>query len=187
METKTTTNKNINEFIESFEEKIEENSELTDEQKEIIASLIPSKDDLKEGLPILLQKSEDMKGCIDNCDRNIKTWQESKKLWSARCKSYLEVLGKVIGKLGLTGNTIKADGIKLSTSTRTSLEVDEQWLLDQYMPMALALQGQLPAFVKVGLTIDKNKLAAYLKQDDSLLTNNPDKIHTKVSSSTTIK
>ena len=183
----TKTNKQITDFIEAFDDKIEENVELSDEQKNTIAAVILTKDDLKEGLPALLQKSEDLKGCIDNCDRNIKTWQESKRLWNARSKAFLDVLGRVIKKLGVSGNSIKAEGVKLSTSSRTSLEVDEQWLLDQYSPMADALQGQLPDFVKVSLSLDKNKLAAFLKQDDSLLTNNPDKIHTKVSTSTTIK
>lgn len=186
METKKT-NTHISDLIESFDDKAEENAVLTDEQKRRLSEMVPTQDDLREGLPTLLQKADDLKNNVDNCDKNIKSWQESKKMWSARCKSFLETLGLVLERLNVPGSTMKADGVKLSTSKRSSIEVDEDWLVSRYEPMAAALQGQLPDYVKVSLTIDKNRLAAFLKTDDTMLVDNPDKIHTKTTLSTSIK
>ena len=180
-------NVNIANLIERFDDTMEETQELTDEKKNLLASTIPSKDDLQEGLPELCAKANSLKANVENCDSNIKVWQESKKMWTARSKAFLEVLGAVLKNLQISGSMMKANGVKLASSSRTSLEVDEGWLLGQYQPMADSLQGAMPDFVKVSLSIDKNKLSAYLKQDNSLLVNNPDKIHTKTSVSTSIK
>ena len=53
--------------------------------------------------------------------------------------------------------------------------------------MADALQSQLPSYVKVKLSVDKTKLSAHISKDDTLLVSHPDKIHTKPTSSTTLK
>lgn len=174
-------------LIDAFDDRVEENPVLDDKAVEDIASIIPSTEELAKCLPELLKKSNGIKKSIDDCDKNIKTWQESKKMWSSRSKSFMDILGKIISTLNITGNTLKSGGVKLSTSSRTALEVDEGWLIGQYDKMIDALQRALPVYMKVNVTIDKNKLAAYLKDDKSLLTNNPDKVHTKLTTSTSIK
>ena len=92
-----------------------------------------------------------------------------------------------INKLGFRNNTVKADGVKLAISSRTVLEVDEQWLLSQYDKFLDVMQAQLPGYIKVSLSVDKTELNAYIKKDNSLLINYPLQIHTKVTTSTTIK
>lgn len=185
METKDTSY--AQNLIDRFDDKIEEGNELTDTEKRTIASEIPDKEKLQDGLPLLLKKATDMKTSIEDCDIKIKTWQESKKLWNGRHKAFMDVLETLVGSLNLPGATMKADGIKLSTSSRSSLEVDEDWILTQYEAMAKALQSQLPDYIKVSIALDKTKLSAFLKTDNTMLVQYPDKIHTKTTTSTTIR
>ena len=177
----------INSLIDKFDDKIEDNPELTSSETMVLSKTIPNKKALEDGLPAILDKANTYKEKIEGCDKQIKNWQASKKMWQARAKSFMETMSQVLANLKIPGNTIKAEGIKLATSSRTSLEVDEDWLVGKYQMFADALQTQLPDYVKVSLTIDKNKLFAHVKQDDTMLVNNPDKIHTKVTTSTSIK
>lgn len=179
------TNAHIQAFLDLFDDKIESGT-LQDEDRITLVKLIPSSKELADSLPTLLQKNNDFKANIENCDRNIKNWQESKKMWTSRSKGFLEVLQQALDSLGIPKG-VQANGVKLSTSSRTSYEIDEQWMLDQYQAMADALQSQLPDYIKVSISIDKIKLAAFLKSDSTLLINYPEKVHTKISTSTTIK
>lgn len=174
-------------LIDGFDDLIEENSTLSDDERRSLAAVVRDRETLENGLPILLRKSNDMKEYTENCDKQIKTWQESKKMWSGRQKEFMALLGTVLSDLHISGSSIKASGIKLATSRRSSLEVNEDWLLGQYEALREALQQQVPDFVKVSFSLDKTKLKAYLDKDDSLLVNHPDMIHTKVSVSTTIR
>ena len=177
----------VQNLIDAFEDNIEEKAELTPEDRTAISGNVTSQDKLEEGLPLLLQKSNDYKQQIENCDRNIKMWQESKKLWQGRSQQFLDLLGFLMDRLHIPGKTLKRDGVKLSTSSRSTIELDEDWLLKQYQALADSFQQQLPDYVRVKLAVDKNKLNAFLKTDNSMLVNNPEMIHTKVSTSTTIK
>lgn len=174
-------------LIDMFDDEMEKGAAIAEPVRDQIAKAISDKERLAAGLPELLRKATDIKSSIDDCDRNIKTWQESKKLWNGRYKSFMDVLETVIRNLALPGNQIKANGVKLATSRRSSLEVDEDWLLGQYTALAAALQQQLPDYVKVSISLDKTRLAAAIKDDDSMLVNYPDKIHTRESTSTSIR
>ena len=176
----------IETLIERFDDIIEENEQLSAEEQKRVISAVNSRKELEDGLSLILDKAKDYKEKVDNCDINIKNWQASKKMWAGRAKALMETIGALMKKLNLP-DTLKADGIKLATSTRTVLEVDEEWLIGQYAVLADELRKKLPDYVKVSLTIDKNKLFAHVKGDAKMLMENPEKIHTSVSSSTTIK
>lgn len=180
-------NTNVQNLIERFEEKMEQQVEYTSEVQEKVTSCVNTKEELQNGLKLLLEKAQSYKESAENCDRNIKLWQESKKMWQGRSKAFLDTLESLMNRLKISGHTIKANGVKLATSSRTSLEVDEDWLLSQYQTFVDALQLQLPEYIKVSLSVDKNKLYAHVKGDNTMLINNPDKIHTKVTTSTSIK
>ncbi len=173
-------------FVDQFETTIEEGA-LTDEQKQSLSCAFPSAEDLGKGLPLLKQKAEDYKNQIGTCDRYIKMYQDSKKMWKARSEAFLGILQQVLVRLNIPGKSIKAEGVKLSTRTTSVIEVDEDWLISMHQALADTLQQQLPDFIKVSLSIDKTKLNNYLKTDNTLLVQNPDRIHTKDSASTTIK
>lgn len=175
------------EFLDIFEDKIEDNADLSVSEKDQATAIIDTREKLEEGLVELRQKNDDYKQKIDDCDRNIKMWQESKKLWQNRSAQLLDTLGRLLQRLHVPGLSMKAGGVKLATSTRTVIEADEEWLIGQYQALADSLQSTLPGYIKVKLTVDKTKLAAHLKDDNSLLLDHPDKIHTRTSSSTTIK
>lgn len=177
----------LEDFDSLMEQKAGTDDEVTSDEIEHLASRIDSTITLREALPDFLQKSEEYKNRIDSSDRNIKSWQDSKKLWKKRHDVFMSILERVMGRLKLPGNAIKDGSVKLAVSSRTSIEVDEEWLLGQYEAMRQALQSQLPDFIKVSYTLDKNKLSAFLKKDTSLLTEHPDKIHTRTSTSCTIK
>ena len=183
--TKDTTS--VQALIDMFDDAVEEQGTLDDEACRRIAQCVGNKDNLENGLSLLLKKAEGLKENVENCDKNIKSWQESKKTWSGRSKAFLDVLGEVIKSLNLPNNSLKADGVKLAMSSRTTLEVDEDWLLGQYSALAGALQQQLPDYVKVTIALDKTKLSAFLKTDKSMLIQNPERIHTKTSTSTSIR
>lgn len=179
-------NDKIKTLIESFEDKTEGGAVLTDTDVETLVSMVTDKQTLTEGLTTIGEKAKDFKNCIDQCDKDLKEAQEKKKNWDGRMKQFTKVMGCILGRLGLT--SVKSpDGTKIASSTRTVLEVDEEWLVSQYENLAEMLRKQLPEYVKVSLSVDKNKLSAYLKGDNTLLLNNPDKIHTKSSTSFTIK
>lgn len=176
----------VENLIERFDDVIEDNEQLSAEEQSKVISAVTNRKELEDGLYLILDRAKDYKEKVDNCDINIKNWQASKKMWAGRAKALMETMGALMKKLNLP-DTLKADGIKLTTSTRTVLEVDEDWLIGQYAIFADQLRKQLPDYVKVSLTIDKNKLFAYVKGDAKMLMENPEKIHTSVSSSTTIK
>ena len=179
-------NNKIKTLIEDFEDKTENGAVLSDADIEALASGITDKQTLTEGLTAISEKAKDFKDSIELCDKNIKEWQENKKNWDGRIKQFAKVMGSILNRLGLT--SVKSpDGTKIASSTRTVLEVDDEWLVSQYENLAEVLRKQLPEYVKVSLSVDKNKLSAYLKGDNTLLLNNPDKIHTKISTSVTIK
>jgi hypothetical protein len=179
--------KPVQTLIDLFDDTIEEKETLDEASCKRIASCIDSRENLENGLPLLLKKAMGIKENVENCDKNIKTWQASKKTWAERSNAFHAILGEVIKSLHLPGNSLKAEGVKLAMSSRTSLEVDEDWLLGQYSPLAGALQKQLPDYLKVTIALDKTKLTQFLKADNSMLINYPEKIHTKTSTSTSIR
>lgn len=184
-----TANPQISQMLERFADSIESEKDhvLTDEEKTAISASVSDEKTLSEGLAELKRTSEDYKSRIADCDQKIKMWQESKKMWKNRSDQFNGLLGFLLSKLSIPGLSLKAGGVKLSTSKRTSLEVDEDWLVGLYQLQANALQAQLPPYIKVSLSLDKTALGNYLKTDNSMLVNNPDKVHTKQSASTTIK
>lgn len=177
----------LEDFDSLMEQKADSGDEVTNDEIEHLASKIDCRETLREALPELLQKASDYKDKIDNSDRNIKNWQDNKKFWKKRQDAFMDVLEKIVQRLRLPGNSIKDGSIKLAVSSRTAIEVDEDWLLGRYEALRQALQSQLPDFVKVSYTLDKNKLSAFLKTDTSLLTDHPEKIHTRTTTSCTLK
>lgn len=184
MEKKTTTKAEA--FIDQFDEAVENEQALSEEKLDALAGHIDSRDTLDKAIPLLVIKNGEYKEAADKCDANIKTWQASKKIWTARQENLIKVIGRALGRLGIS-SSIKTPGGTLAVSNRSSLEVDEAWLLGQYEALRGALQAQLPDYVKVSLAVDKNKLAAHLKQDAKMLIDNPEQIHTRVSTSITLK
>lgn len=176
----------IENLIDKYEDKVQQTPVLTSEDIESLADIVKEPKTLVEGLPALREKCQDYKERIDKSDNEIKVWQQTKKMWESRNKQLVQILGKMLEKFNVT-SVKNVDGTKLGSSTRTVLEVDDEWLIQQYEALAQMLQNQLPEYIKVTLSVDKNKLAAYLKGDNSLLLKNPDKIHTRTSVSVTLK
>lgn len=175
-------------LIDLFEEKIENGTEnFTDEDRDNVASVISNKEELKEGLKLFKSKADTYKANTENCDIKIKEWQKNKKTWKERHEKFMTVLGKIMTNLNVPGSAIANAGVKLSVSSRTALEVDDEWLIGQYQAIIDSCKASLPEYLTVDVKVDKNKLAAFLKKDASLQTNNPEKVHTKISRSITIK
>ena len=180
-------NTKIDMLLDRFEENVEQVRELTDEQIQSITSPVQSREELEEGLPSVLERMGEYKRNIEQSAANKKQWDESKKVWEGRSKMLMTVMDSLMTRLKISKNTIKANGVKLATSVRTSLEVNEEWLLKQYEAVTDELQARLPDYIKVTLEVDKNKLFAHVKSNPKMLMDNPDEIHTKESRSTTIK
>lgn len=174
------------ELIDRFGETTQDNPELDPVKVEEIASALTSREELEAGLPDLLELSEGLKANAATCDTNIKEWQESKRQWKRKSDSLALVMYRLITRLGLPPKGIKVGDIKLSTATRTSLEVDEDWLIGMYQPLADVFQKSLPPYIKVSISVGKKELSDYLKTDNSLMVDNPERIHTKPGRSTTI-
>lgn len=180
--------KTAQEFLDLFDDKIEENPELTAEDRKEIGAVFTTQENLEESLQALRERARAYKKNVDDSDARQKQWAETKKMWDGRLKQMVSILGEVMDRLHIPGKSLKgAGGTKLSSSTRSSLEVDDDGLIQQFQQLADALQQQLPAFVKVKLTIDKTALGAHLKQDNSLLINHPELVHTKTTTSVTLK
>lgn len=175
----------IETFLDQFEDKLEGKDSLSEQERNELAALVGGAESLGDGLPLILKKDTDFTEAAKSADGQVKAWQQTKKMWQTRHDELMRVLQVALASL--PGKSIKADNIKLSTSSRTCLEVDEEWILQQYQKLADVFQQTLPPFVAVKLSLDKNKLSSYLNTDNSLLLNHPDKIHTRNSSSTTIK
>lgn len=178
----------IKKFLEAFEDLTEQGSErpVNEETLEQTAALCPDITTLQEGLHEIRQKADDFKKNADLCKQQLDSIRTQKEFCDRRIKLFNETLGRILLRLNVASVKSK-DGIKITNSTRSVLEVDEEWLLARYENLADVLQKQLPPYVKVSLSVDKNKLSAYLKEDSTLLTDNPEKIHTKTSRSTSIK
>lgn len=178
----------MNTFIETFNDFLEE-GRTTEQDINMMADTLKDRETLDKALPEIGTVYRDIAGNIGECDEKIKFFQEGKKGWTRRLEILQQALGAALGRLNITKVTAATtDGtIKLSTSSRTCLEVDDDWLTSQYQPLADQLQAALPDYVKVKLAVDKNKLFAHVKGDPAMLTEHPEHIHTKVSTSTTIK
>lgn len=174
-------------FIDRFETQMETVGELDESSINDLCGVIQTTQELSEALPAFKQKNDSYKELVATCDKNIKEAQTSKKLFQKRCEQFAAALGALLERLNIPGNAVSNGGVKLATSKRTSLEVDEGWLLGQFAALQAGLEAQLPEYITVKLSIDKNKLSAFLKKDTSLLVDYPEKIHTKVTASTTIK
>lgn len=177
----------LDDFDALMQQKDERQEEVTADELDRIAAKIDNTTMLQQSLPAMLKKAEEYKEKVESCDRQVKSWQDSKKLWKRHQEAFMDMLEKIVGNLKLPGNSIKNGSIKLAVSSRTAIEVDEEWLLGQFENMRVALQSQLPDYIKVSYTVDKNKLSAFLKTDKTMLTEHPEKIHSKLTTSCTIK
>lgn len=175
-------------FLEAFDDKVEDNLELSEQEKEQIASTISSEEEFRSILVPLKNRVADMNEKVSTADANIKQWQESKKMWKGRLELLLSILGKRVESLRIPGKSLNANGVKLSMRSNSVLEVDKEWLLQQFQPFVDAVKTQLPPFIKLTLDVDKRELSSYLNNvSNDLRINNPERIHTKPTSSLTIK
>lgn len=174
-------------FLDLFDDHIEATPVLSSEDREAIGSAFADQEALETSLAALKERIGAYDTNIQDSDRRVKEWQEAKKMWKSRKDQMLAILGEALKRLHVPGQTLKANGVKLSTSKRSSIEVDEDWLTAQFQSLADALQQQLPEYIKLSLSVDKTRLSAFLKKDNSLLVDYPEKVHVKESTSTTIK
>lgn len=174
----------FDEFVEQYNE-TEIQKEDGDAALDKLESHIADGKELDDILPSLKARSDEMDEHVKDCDRNIKLFQGSKKMWNRRIDFFNKMLERFLKKTHQTA--VKKDDIKLATSSRTVHVVDEEWLLGRYQDKADALQGTLPSFIKVSLSLDKRELIKYLTTDNTLMLDNPEKIHTETITSTKFK
>lgn len=175
-------------LLNNFDERMEDNNNLIDEETvSSLAAGITSPQSLQDGLGEIKKRVFDYNEAIDNCKKNIDMWRASKDIWTNKKAGFQAVLTAVMNNLLPNTGKIAGAGAKLSVTRRSSLEVDEEWLINTYRPLADELQEHLPSYVKVKLDIDKTKLMAHVKTDSELLVNFPERIHTKESTSITVK
>lgn len=174
--------------MENFKTKLDEYYESlsagADIQSLDLSAVIPSSEELQKCLPVVKEENEAIKKGIADCDLRIKSWQESKKMWKQRQNALLELLEKALEQHGIKSST--NGDVKVSVSTRRTLEVVAEDILEPYLSVVDNIASSLPPFVKVSLDIDKTALAAYLKTDDTLLVTKPESIHYKDSTSVRI-
>jgi len=185
METKNT--QYAQSFVDKFEEAIEASPELTEEKKQEIISMLPNAVALSDGLGVLKSTAARYAEQAEQCDQKKRMWEESKKFWNSRSAAFIALLGAAMQKLGVKGGKVKTDEGTLSTSSRTTLEVDTDWLLSTWQQVAEDARALLPDYVTLELSVNKSKLSAHLKTDNSLLLNNPEKIHYNTSTSISLK
>ena len=116
---------------------------------------------------------------IDNCDSNIKAWQESKKMWKERNEKLLMILMKAMTKLNL--KKFDRNGIKLGVRSTDKFVTDDQAIITLYESQADALRSVLPSYIKVTLSVDKTELKNFLKTDNSMMKKHPELVHTEES------
>lgn len=177
---------NIDTFLDTFEDRIEGKNSLSEQERKELAALVGDRETLGNGLQLIYRKDKDFTDAAKNADQQAKAWTETKRMWDQRHEELMKVLEQALADLKVAGQALKVDRIKLATRTRTCLEVDSAWLVQMFEQQAQAMQQQLPPYIKVSLTVDKNKLSAYLEQDNTLQLQHPEKIHTRPSYSTTI-
>lgn len=177
----------VENLLDGFEDLVETKTELTVQDREELASQIKTPEDLTSGIVRLRDKANDYKSRAEECAKKIKEWQESKKGWEAKSKNLMDTLQLIMKRLAFPKDTLKADGVKLTVTTKTVLEVDEDWILGQYQALVEEMQHSLPEYIKVSLSVDKTKLFNHVKNDDTMLLSNPMEIHTKESLTTSIK
>lgn len=182
-----TTNTPTEIFITEFERQFDPQNGLSQQQEEALVQIIPTAVDLKNGLPQLKKFSDNCDEQIEVCDRNAKQWAVQKKAIKAQSEAFKKLLGKILQRVNAGSKISGADGVSLKTSSRNGLEVDSEWLLSQYETQVNELRSNLPEFVKIELSVDKNKLSAHLQQDNTMMLDNPEKIHFKKGTSVTIK
>lgn len=172
-------------LLEIFDDKIA-SGEAGEAAAEEIAAPIRSGESLRASIPEIVGRNREFTEKVNHCDKMIKMWQKEKKTYEGRSKLLMKAVEAIVRRLNLSG-TIKTEGGQLSVRTTSTLEVDEDWILDMYAAQAATLQVQLPPYVKVKLSLDKTALNAFIKKDNTLLLTNPDRIHAKENRSVTLK
>lgn len=178
-------NENTKSLLDYIDQAIEEDNGLTEAKATQLADMLDEPEKLADALPELRKIFDKCTEQASKCDRNQKTWQESKKIWKERSDKIMLLLTMVMKKLNL--KTFDRDGCKLALRKSEKLIVDDSNLIALYEAHADALRQVVPSFIKVTLTVDKTELKNYLTTDNSLMISNPELIHTQENLSLTLK
>ena len=158
---------------------------ITEEKAKQLSQMLDDTDKLADALPEVKKVFDENNDKVETCDRNIKTWQESKKLWKGRNDAILLILEKTMGSLNI--KKFEANGAKLALRKSEKYCVDEAALLASYEQIVQVFRARLPSFVKLSLSIDKTELKNFLKVDNSLLVNQPNLVHSEENFSVNLK
>ena len=173
-------------LIEEFDNACESQETLDEQTKDRLAGIIPSADEFRNALPALKAAKDLYEANAESADKNKKTWDASKKLWKNRSETLMDIIGRCVKKFRYSGK-VTMDDTTLNISSRSYVDIDTDWLLSQYQGTIDTARAMLPEFIKLEVSVDKNKLSAFLKTDDTLLKDHPDKIHYNVSGSISFK
>lgn len=164
---------------------LEANGGLTEDKAKQLSCMLDDTDKLADALPEVKSLFNENNLRIEKCDNNIKTWQESKKMWKERNDKILLILQKAMESLNL--KKFDRNGVKLGIRTTEKYVTDDQAILAQYESHADALRSILPSYIKVSLSVDKTELKNHLKSDVSMMVDHPELVHTEESQSINLR
>lgn len=179
-----------NSIIEQFEEATSgKGMTLTTEKADEMVDKIGDIENFKACLPVFRDKALDYKNAIDLYDEQTKRSQDEKKIWKTRLDTFLnEFLGRALQHYGGGEKSLKGDdGVKISSTTRDNLVVDDEKLIALWQPIISSIQASLPPYVKVTASIDKKALTEFCKTEEDLFATRPDIVSTVSKTSTNIK
>lgn len=181
-------NENIKKLVDRINDIFTENETgLTNSHYDELSSMIESKEDLAELLPLLKKQYGDYENKIEQCDKVSKDYTESKKMWKSRGDQLVLFIGHIMDLFKL--KSYAANNTKVTVSVREILETDNDALLAQFngLPEYKALELALPVYAKINLSIDKTALKMFIKNDSKLMIDHPEWVHTKESKSVSLK
>lgn len=114
----------------------------------------------------------------EKCATNMKIWEESRKVWTAKREALGAYLAHILDRL--KSDRIEGKGgAVLKRTWRTVLDTDDKGLIAIYGKEIDSLAKALPPYYTVKVSVDKRKLAQYLKGDSTLQTEHPELVSTR--------
>lgn len=115
----------------------------------------------------------------ESCARSAAVWSESQKAWKSRREDLEKYLAHLLDRCGADRIVGNAGDTSLERTRRTVLDVNDAGMVALYDEEIRSLVAALPPYYSVKITVNKTKLAAFLKNDPAIQIAHPELLSTR--------
>jgi len=175
-------------LVARLNEMLDDHDVLSDNDITELTGMINNRQELEDSLPAIRDAIAKYKADAEKCNGRKREIADGEKKCKERTDALTAVLARIMQKLNF--KTVKSGDASVTLMSRVVTKVsDEDALLRPHLssPEYINLIASLPAYVKVTLTLDKAGLNATLRDDNTMLLEHPELVHTEASYTVKIK